>query len=446
MKVSRISLGGSYEPKIVMREALYEEREPLPAQLRLLAQIGNHRYQDLVAASMFRHLTLAEAFTATCYVLRASNAELNRRFFNGVLPSFGEEGDRMAAREMLSGLAMKEAWNHLTPDEVAGMVMAAMLDVTYYPNYGERVLETCGMGGDRGVIVNGSMGRRKTINASTLSALVLASLGYRTAKHGSYGNTSAVGSTNAIEALGVVTDLPTRIGQQRLADTNFHYSDAHGYKTIHDLSHLEPRRETVNHVIGPMTPPIRPGTRLDKVIGVNEKLHPSIMARAYALLAKHGIFTVGNVVAVCGLDTVIESGDINLHPRIREHTVLDELSPFSSVVSFCHGQEFAGSFLLTPQDFGVTFKDPYSIFVHNDEATIMAANRLALSGKDDGTQLVESLAMNAALALYLVEYMDDDNNIATHGPDRDILHTCYTKCVNALREGRTQAFLADMIR
>lgn len=443
--MSKIPLDPSYSVKLAVRRAITVERDPTVLQAAMLDRAPTHSYQALVLATMRRHLSFEEAFAAACYVLRASNAMLDARHFSGRLPSFGEEGDRMAAREMLSGLAMKEAWNHLTPDEIAGLVTATMLDIAAFPNYGERVIETCGMGGDQGVKINGEERHRKTINGSTLSALVLASLGVRVAKHGSYNNTSAVGSTNAIEQLGLFIDHADMAQQQAAADSNFHFTDAHAWKTIHDLSHLHPRRETVNHVIGPMTPPVGPETRLDKVVGVNEKLHPEIMAKAYAVLAAHGVFKVGNVAAVCGLGMRIEPGEADLHSKVRDLVVLDEVSPFSTVVSFCQAGQYAGSHVLTPSDFGLHLRDPYSIFVENNNDVIMAANRLALSGKDDPSQLTEYLAMNAALGLYLVECMDDDHALRACGPDRSALRACYGKCLSALTEGRTERFLQSII-
>lgn len=444
--MSEIVLDASYASKLAVRRAITAEHEPTSLQSAMLDAAPRYSYQDLASSMMRRHLSFEEAFAAACYVLRASNSKLNKRFFQGSLTDFGAEGNRLAARELLSSLAMKEAWNHLTTDEVAGLVTATMLDVAAFPNYGDRVIETCGMGGDRGVKVNGEAKYRKTINGSTLSALVLASLGIKVAKHGSYNNTSAVGSTNAIEQFGVNIDHADMAEQQRMADTRFHFTDAHAWKTIHDLSHLHPRRETVNHVIGPMTPPIGPATRLDKVVGVNEKLHPEIMAKSYANLAARGVFKVGNVAAVCGLGLRIESADANLHSKVRDLVVLDEVSPYATVVAFCQGTSYLGTYVLTPADFGLQLRDATSIFVVNDNDLIMEANRVALSGRDDGRQLVEYLAMNAALALYLVECMDDDTSIrAWRGPNVDALRACYQKCFAALCDGRAADYLESLV-
>lgn len=434
-----------YRGKIAMRDTLYTQREPLPVQQQMLELLRSFSYGELVRKSLGEGLSFGEAFAANCYVLRASNGKLANTVLKGLATdSFGEFGDCMAAREMLCGLAMKEAHAQLSEDEVAGLVTAAMLDVVHFPKYGPRVLETCGMGGDLGMLINGDGERRKTINGSTLSALVVASLGHRVSKHGSYSNTSVLGATEAIEELGLVIDIPGRNVQDELADSGFIYTDAHAWKTIHDLSHLPPRRETVNHVIGPMTPPIDHETRLDKVLGVNEKMRPETIAQAYAMLHKNGVFNVGNVAVVAGLSQRIDVHGGVVKSDVRALTVLDELSPFASVVALTSRDKFLGNFVFTPASFGVHFNDPFCVFIENNRHSISSANRSAimLESSQDRPYLVDYLAMNAALALYLVECMDDDVDLRSgKGPSTKLLQQCFTRCRNAIIEGRSAGFL-----
>src|SRR3989339_242994 len=440
-KITIVDLGPGYAGKIDMRESLYKVTGLLDVQKRMLEHLGTMTYRDLVATSLRRHLKFKEAFVLMCYALRASNGRLASSVLSG-LESFGAEGDRLAARELLSSYAMKEAWDRITPFEIAGMVTATMMDVMRFPDYGDRVIETCGMGGDRGVKLNGEEIPRKTINGSTLSALVLASLGVKTAKHGSYGNTSPVGSTNAIEELGVRVDIPDVDVQLILAEQAFHFTDAHAWKTVHDLSHLQPRRETINHVIGPMTPPIKARTRLDKILGVNDKLHPSIVAEAYQILNEMGVFSVGNAAIVAGLGArPTEDGMIENRNWLRDNIVLDELSPIASAVAFVQHGRSVGTHLVTPGRFGVKFHHPHAPFIKNDHDVIMQANHDVLQGVLDERQLVDLLAMNAALGLYLVEMMDDDVSLSEKGPDQDALKSCFTRCHEQIVSGRVVAYL-----
>lgn len=441
--ITIIDLGEGYAGKIDMREALYHDTGLLEIQKKMLGYLGQYDYRGLVATSLRRHLKFKEAFVLMCYALRASNGRLAATHLAG-LESFGVEGDRMAARELLSSYAMKEAWDRITPQEVAGMVAATMMDIMRFPEYGDRVVETCGMGGDRGVKLNGEESPRKTINGSTLSALVLASMGVKTAKHGSYGNTSPVGSTNAIEEFGVDVDIPSLMVQQQLAETDFHFTDAHAWKTVHDLSHLQPRRETINHVIGPMTPPIKARTRLDKILGVNDKLHPSIVAEAYEILNEVGVFGVGNVAVVAGLGVrPTEDGMIERRGWLRDNIVLDELSPVASAVAFVQKGKYVGTHLVTPGHFGARFNHPYAPFIKNEKGAIMQANIDVLNGVNDGRCLISMLAMNAALGLYLVEMMDDDTDLAEKGPSREALRICFNRCFEQIESGRVMSYLEE---
>ena len=86
-----------------------------------------------------------------------------------------------------------------TPAELATLVRTML-------GFAERVdvsdldaapIDTCGTGGDRA----------GTVNVSTMAAIVAVAAGARVAKHGGRAATSQCGSTDVLEALGVVIDL-----------------------------------------------------------------------------------------------------------------------------------------------------------------------------------------------------------------------------------------------
>lgn len=90
---------------------------------------------------------------------------------------------------------------------------------------------------DRAIKQSYKSKNKKTVNISTLSSLLLASLGYPSMKHGSGKNTTSVGSTEAIVHLGVPIIHKSREAARQALDINgFVYTDAIISKTIHDIS------------------------------------------------------------------------------------------------------------------------------------------------------------------------------------------------------------------
>jgi anthranilate phosphoribosyltransferase len=158
--------------------------------------------------------------------------------------------------------------------EVAGLASAmlaaaAALDV---PPDREPLVDTCGTGGDG----------RHTVNLSTMAALVVAGTGAAVAKHGNRAASSACGSADLLEELGVVVDLPPVAVGRCLADAGLAFCFAPVFHPA--FRHASgPRREmgvpTVFNVLGPLTNPARPAAQ---VVGVADPRLAPVMARVLA--------------------------------------------------------------------------------------------------------------------------------------------------------------------
>jgi anthranilate phosphoribosyltransferase len=163
-----------------------------------------------------------------------------------------------------------------TPDEVAGLVSAMLTHaapVELPAGLGPTV-DTCGTGGDRS----------NTVNISTMSAVVVAAAGAPVVKHGGRAATSAAGSADVLEALGVAVDLqPSAVGDC-LAEAGIVFCFAPVFHP--GMRHAAVARKelgvgTVFNVLGPLANPARPQAQL---VGCADPRLAPVMAQA--LLAR----------------------------------------------------------------------------------------------------------------------------------------------------------------
>ncbi len=393
-------------------------------------------------------LTFQEAFLGMTFVVSSTNkgifSELKGKFqqAHGLL-NLDQAQLFGPAQTFLTAMAQREVTSTLTPEEVAGMVASTMMDINLRLGFKPYVLETGGMGGDKGFIVDGI--KKKVINASTLSAVVLSSIGLPVVKHGSYANTSAVGSTEAIEALGVnIYQSSFREIQRLFESTSFYFSDAHVSKTIHDLSHSPfMRHETINHIIGPMTPPVDKNTILNKIIGVNEGVHPETIAKAYEELHMRGFQTVGNVIVISGLGQDFETA-INLddHAEVKPYMMLDELSPYQTLLGIVQNSKYVGCFIISPEDFGVSLEAD-QIQTVNTQQELLAANGQALQGLSGANS--DYLSMNAAIGLFAAEYLGLANAIKDGQLNSNYLKECFSRCKQQIDSGQATQHLMQIV-
>ena len=144
----------------------------------------------------------------------------------------------------LAGLRAKG--ETVTEISAAARVMRELaMRVTVRP---ERLVDTCGTGGDG----------KSLFNVSTAAAFVVAAAGGRVAKHGNRSMSSKSGSADVLEAMGVQLELPP----ERVAECidrvglGFMFAPAHHPATRYAAA---PRRElgtrTLFNLLGPLTNP-----------------------------------------------------------------------------------------------------------------------------------------------------------------------------------------------
>ncbi len=162
-----------------------------------------------------------------------------------------------------------------TAEEVAGFV-EVMLDEAAPVDVSGRVVDTCGTGGDGA----------HTVNISTMAALVVAGAGVPVVKHGNRAASSACGSADLLEALGVAVDLPPAAIGPCLVDAGIAFCFAplfHPGMRHAALARRELGVPTVFNVLGPLTNPARPAAQ---AVGVSDRRLAPVMA---GVLAARGV-------------------------------------------------------------------------------------------------------------------------------------------------------------
>ena len=174
-------------------------------------------------------------------------------------------------------------------DEIAGGVYVLR-------NKSKRVntkdcIDTCGTGGDG----------MNTLNISTASALLLASMGIKVAKHGNKAVSSKCGSGDVLEALNIKIDLEPKEIEKQINDNNFGFMYAPSYHSA--MRFVGPIRKkigkrTIFNMIGPLS---SPALVERQVVGVYDKRLLKIFAEA---LKNVGIKFAWIVNSEDGLDEI----------------------------------------------------------------------------------------------------------------------------------------------
>lgn len=247
-----------------------------------------------------------------------------------------------------------------TLEEVAGFVEVMLEEAT--PAWVEgRVVDTCGTGGDRS----------NTVNISTMAAIVVAGAGVPVAKHGGRAASSACGSADLLEALGVVVDLPPELVGPCVAEAGIAFCFAPVFHP--GMRHAAvARRElgvgTVFNILGPLTNPTRPGAQ---ALGVSDARLAPVMA---------------GVLAARGVDALVFRGDDGL----------DELTTTgsSTVWTVAGGTVVESSF--DPASLGIP-RSSVADLRGGDAATNAAVARTLLAGSTGAVR--DAVVLNAAAAL-----------------------------------------------
>lgn len=249
-----------------------------------------------------------------------------------------------------------------TVDEISGCAQAMRERAVRISPRVERLVDTCGTGGDGA----------KTFNISTAAAFVVAGGGVAVAKHGNRSVSSLCGSADVLEALGVHIDLAPeaveacieQVGIGFLFAPRFHASMRHA---------AGPRREvgvrTIFNLLGPLT---NPASARFQLLGVYDRSLTEPIARVLHRLGVEEAFVVH------GLD------------RLDEISITGETQ-----ISHLKGGEVT-TFVLHPGDVGLKPAGPGEIAGGDAQQNAEIVRRV-LSG--EGGPRRDIVLLNAGAAL-----------------------------------------------
>lgn len=218
---------------------------------------------------------------------------------------------REAAKDVLTNIT-KEKYNvaqitafltvymmrSITPDELAGF-RDALLELCVKVDFSDyNTIDLCGTGGDG----------KNTFNISTLSSLVVAGAGYKVAKHGNYGVSSASGSSSVMEYFGYqftndidkLKRMMDKVGMVYLHAPFFHPAMKAVGPIRRDLG-----MKTFFNMLGPVLNPSQPQNQITGVFDLETM-------RLYSYLFQQSNKNYSIIYSMDGYDEISLTGDFKM--------------------------------------------------------------------------------------------------------------------------------------
>jgi len=262
----------------------------------------------------------------------------------------------------------------ITVQELAGF-RDALLELCIRTDLsGFETIDLCGTGGDG----------KNTFNISTLSSFVVAGAGFRVAKHGNYGVSSACGSSNVMEFLGyrfsndrdVLLKQLDRAGICFMHAPLFHPAMKAGAPIRRDLS-----VKTFFNMLGPLVNPAFPKNQVTGVWNLET-------ARLYNYMLQQTDKNFTIIYSLDGYDEVSLTGEFKLISNREEEL----LSPAKAGMPELKAEDLSG---------GNTVEDSARIFMNilegrgtgAQDAVVIINSGVALRNLNPGRSLTDCMEM-----------------------------------------------------
>ena len=253
-------------------------------------------------------------------------------------------------------------------DEIAGGVYV-LRDKSKRVN-NDNCIDTCGTGGDG----------MNTLNISTASALLLASMGIKVAKHGNKAVSSKCGSGDVLEALNIKINLEPSEIQNQISKNNFGFMFAPNYHSA--MKFVGPTRKkigkrTIFNMIGPLS---NPALVKRQVVGVFDRKLLKIFANA------------------------LKSLDIKFAWIVNSEDGLDEISPFAKTNVIQLKDNVISEIIIDPKELNVNAKKFENLI--GDDAKFNADRMINIFQGEDN-DFSKAVCLNTAAGLIVSEKYDN---------------------------------------
>ena len=245
----------------------------------------------------------------------------------------------------------------------------------------KNAIDTCGTGGDG----------KNTLNISTASALLLASMGIKVAKHGNKAVSSKCGSGDVLESLNIkINEEPNEV-EDKINKYNFGFMYAPNYHSA--MKYVGPVRKkigkrTIFNMIGPLS---SPALVKRQVVGVFDKKLLELFANA------------------------LKNLNIDFAWIVNSEDGLDEISPYAKTNIVQLKNKKISEIIIDPNELNIN-ADKFDNLIGADAK--FNASKMINIFKGEDNDFSKAVCLNAAAGLVVsekhTEFMDAYQNAKEH--------------------------------
>tara|TARA_B100000029_G_scaffold89670_1_gene79350 strand:+ start:1250 stop:2242 length:993 start_codon:yes stop_codon:yes gene_type:complete len=234
----------------------------------------------------------------------------------------------------------------------------------------DNAIDTCGTGGDG----------KNTLNISTASAILLASMGIKVAKHGNKAVSSKCGSGDVLEELKININFDPKNIEEQINNNNFGFMFAPNYHSA--MKFVGPIRKkigkrTIFNMIGPLS---SPALVRKQVVGVFDKKLLKIFASA------------------------LQNLDIKFAWIVNSDDGLDEISPYKKTNVMQLKNNVISEIIIDPNELDIK-TEGFETLLGNDSK--FNANKMIEIFKGEDNDFSKAVCLNAAAGLIVSEKYKD---------------------------------------